>query len=238
MRQVPCYLIIGNGCVAKHFAHYFTLLGLSFKQWSRQNSLSALAQYQSDATHILILINDHAIETFAKTYLSKSTATLIHFSGSLLSDHIIGAHPLMTFNDALYTLADYEEMTFVVDHDAPPAELLLPQLPNAIVTLDKSLKEKYHALCVLSGNFSCLLWQKIFSEFENTLKIPPQVAHAYLKRQTQNLLNDYRHALSGPLLRGDQTTIDKNLLALSDDHYQTIYQAFVNAYQAGLEKKQ
>ena len=37
MRQVPRYLIIGNGRMAQYICHYFSALNLSFHQWSRKN---------------------------------------------------------------------------------------------------------------------------------------------------------------------------------------------------------
>ena len=148
MRQVPHYLLIGSGRVARHFQHYFSLLELPFTTWDRQKSPSQLRQKLNQCSHILLLIRDQAIDEFITKHLNNSNALHIHFSGSLLSAHAYGAHPLMTFSESLYDLEQYQRIAFVLDHDAPAFENLLPGLANPHVRLHTSLKEKYHALCV------------------------------------------------------------------------------------------
>jgi hypothetical protein len=231
MRQVPYYLLIGNGRVAHHIRHYFSLLGISFATWQRGDPEEKLQQSLQHVSHVLLLITDAHIESFIQHHLKNSTALRIHCSGSLVTEHAYGAHPLMTFNkDHLYSLAQYQAIPFIVDDDAPAFEALLPGLPNPHVRLKKSLKPKYHALCVLSGNFSCLLWQKLFSSLEREFHFPADIAYPYLQQQTQNLLRHYPTALTGPLVRSDQATIQKNLTALAGDPFQEIYQAFINCY--------
>jgi predicted short-subunit dehydrogenase-like oxidoreductase (DUF2520 family) len=231
MTQVPHYLIIGNGHVAKHFQNYFSLLSFSYEVWHREEPLSKLESAKEKASHILLLISDNAIESFALQYLKNTKAYCVHFSGSIVCDTIFGAHPLMGFGSTLYTLEQYQAIPFVIDHDAPLFNLLLPGLLNQHVRLDKSKKIKYHALCVLSGNFSCMLWQKFFSALELELNIPFAIGFPYLEQQTQNLLKQYNKALTGPLVRGDLTTIENHLAALNHDPFQEIYQSFVSCYE-------
>ncbi len=232
MRQVPHFLLIGNGRVATHFCHYFSLLSLSFDHWHRKVSLTQLHQHLEKTTHILLLIHDDAIEEFITTHLSSSSATCIHFSGSLSTEKAFGAHPLMTFNDALYDLHHYTSIPFVVDDHAPDFADLLPGLPNPSARLPTALKAKYHAFCVLSGNFSCLLWQQFFSHLEKNFQIPADIAHPYLLQLTRNLITNSATAFTGPLQRRDKKTIQKNLAALKDDPAQLIYQQFIDYYDA------
>lgn len=235
MRQVPQatpnYLIIGNGRVARHFQHYFTLLNLPFTTWQRQEPLADLQARMQQSTHILLLITDGAIDEFITQHLQQTTQTRIHFSGSLVSENAYGAHPLMCFNKTLYELPEYLALTFIVDQDAPDFSVLLPGLPNKHERLPKSLKAKYHALCVMSGNFSCLLWQKLFSSLENEFNLSAQAAYPYLLQQTKNIHQDYTSALTGPLVRNDVHTIEKNLMALESDPFQEIYKSFVACYE-------
>jgi predicted short-subunit dehydrogenase-like oxidoreductase (DUF2520 family) len=230
MRQVPQYLLIGNGRVARHFRHYFSLLKLPFMAWDRSASLSDLHQKVTACSHLLLLISDSAIDEFINQHLEKSEAIRIHFSGSLILSNAFGAHPLMTFSENLYDVEQYHAFSFVLDHDAPPFETLLPGIPNRHVRLDTSLKAKYHALCVLSGNFSCLLWQKFFTSLQQEFNLSSSIAHPYLMQQTKNLITNAKSALTGPLVRDDRKTIEKNLAALSSDPYQEIYKSFVAAY--------
>lgn len=231
MRQVPHYLIIGDGRVARHFQHYFSLLELSYSVWHRAQPIEKLQDSIPHATHILVLIKDQAIDAFCETYLQNTRALCIHFSGSHISSYAFGAHPLMTFRHDKYVLEDYFAIPFIVDHDAPDCEKLLPGLPNKNIRLNKLAKAKYHALCVLSGNFSCILWQKLFASLEEEFNIPSAFAHPYLRQQTQNLLVDAKTALTGPLVRNDVTTIQKNVTALENDPFQEIYLSFVECYK-------
>ena len=232
MRQIPHYLIIGNGRVARHFHHYFSLLTLPVSTWNRSESIDALTTKISNATHVLVLIKDDAIASFFDQHsANKNNIIWLHFSGSLVSPTVVGAHPLMTFSHALYDLAHYKKIPFVLDHDAPDFEIILPGLSNPHVRLSKKLKAKYHALCVLSGNFSCMLWKKLFAEFEKEFNFSSMVSHPYLLQQTQNLMSDPNSALTGPLTRNDMITIEKNLHALEGDPFQNIYKEFVACYQ-------
>ncbi len=231
MRQVPHYLIIGNGRVARHFLHYFNLLNIQCDNWHRQESFALLSEKINQATHILILISDSEIEKFAEMHLRHTDAMLIHFSGSLVSEKIFGAHPLMCFNPTLYSDDQYPKIPFIIDHDAPDFESLLPGLPNQHVRLNKEQKAKYHALCVMSGNFSCILWQKLFSGLEKEFQIPAEIAHGYLMQQTNNLIQNPKTALTGPLVRNDKNTLEKNISALANDPFQTIYKSFVTCYE-------
>lgn len=222
------YLMIGNGRVATHMSQYLQMLGLDFLSWHRGKDEALLRDYIEQATHVLLLISDDAIKPFVRDHAFKPNQCLIHFSGALVSDLAYGVHPLNTFAAELYDLATYQSMPFIIDDDAPAFADLLPGIPNAHFRLAKSQRPLYHALCVMSGNFTVLLWQKAFADFENKLGIPKECLHLYLQTVTQNLLSDPASALTGPLARGDQAVIEKNLQSLSGDAYQQIYQAFVD----------
>jgi predicted short-subunit dehydrogenase-like oxidoreductase (DUF2520 family) len=137
----------------------------------------------------------------------------------------------MTFGQELYDLVAYQQIPLLIDHDAPELTALLPGLNNPHQHLHTSKKTQYHALCVLAGNFSCMLWQKLFTDFEQALNLPKELAHPYLKQQMQNLLTAPESALTGPVVRQDQKTIAKNLQALTDDPFQEVYESFVSCYQ-------
>lgn len=231
MRQVPQYLIIGNGRVAHHFQYYFQLLEIHFQVWHRQRCLAKLSQLLTDSTHILILITDHAIDAFIQQHLHCSQSVKLHFSGSLVSAHAFGAHPLMTFNLQLYDLEIYKRIPFVIDDNAPDFNKLFPSLPNPHHRIPRTQKAKYHAMCVLSGNFSCMLWQKFMRTLEQELNIPASTANCYLQQLTNNLMQDWQSALTGPLVRNDSLTLQKNLEALREDPFREIYALFVHCYQ-------
>lgn len=232
MRQVPKYAIIGNGKVANHFCYYFRALSFPFYQWSRSLSKpGSLTQIIQNCDRVLILIKDSAIEGFIQENPILHGKILIHFSGRLFSSLAYGAHPLFTFSHELYDLATYQKIPFILEKEGPSFSELLPGLPNPHYQIPRDLKNLYHSLCVLSGNFSCILWQKFFHELEHTFHLPKSVTHPYMQQIFSNLQKSQGNILTGPLARNDYTTIAANLAALSNDPFQKIYQAFVEVYQ-------
>lgn len=231
MRQVP-YLIIGDGRLARHFSHYFQALGLPFQQWSRRQDPTAqqLKKLAESSERALILISDNAIEAFIQQHSYLQKLVCIHCSGSLTIDSAIGAHPLMTFAPNLYIDDEYQQIPFVIEQSKYTFSDLFPGLPNPAYFIAKSQKALYHSLCVLSGNFTSILWQKVFREFKQQLGFPPSIALPYLAKICENLATDPEAALTGPLARGDQKTLAANLKALEGDPFQAVYQAFVDCF--------
>ncbi|MGA2655259.1 MAG: DUF2520 domain-containing protein [Gammaproteobacteria bacterium] len=232
MGQVPHYLMIGDGRLARHMAFYFSHLGLSYHTWSRRShNISTLPESITKATHILLLIADDAIPAFIENHLLNTEKIIVHFSGSLMTPHAYSAHPLMSFTENLYTPEIYQNIWFIIEKEGLAFSEILPGLPNQHAAIPRCDKPLYHSLCVLSSNFTCLLWQKLFDTLATQWQIPPEAAHPILQQVMHNLMHDYKSALTGPLVRNDLKTITHNLQALENDPYQDVYQAFVKAYQ-------
>jgi hypothetical protein len=237
MRQVPppCEAsplgIVGSGRVARHFHHYFNLLELPVCGWSRGVPAPSPPEALSSCRTVLLLIHDAAIVPFIEAWPALREKRLVHFSGSLVTPMAEGAHPLMTFDDNVYELDAYRAIPFILDAGGTPFEELLPGLPNPSFVISAAERPFYHALCVMAGNFSTILWLKLFEEFEQRLGTPPSAARAYLARVTANLMRDPGRALTGPLSRRDVQTIIANLQALEGDPFHAIYSAFVRAYE-------
>jgi 2-dehydropantoate 2-reductase len=235
MGQVPqtIYGIIGDGRVATHFKHYFTLLDLPVRTWSRRAAKSDPRQLPEQLQYcdtILVLIQDAAIVPFIQEHPFLKTRTLVHFSGSLTTPLAFGVHPLMSFGPSLYDLVTYRRIPFVCDFGFRFQEVF-PGLENPVFEIKPELKPLYHSLCVMSGNFTVLLWQKMFAELETTFDIPREAAVPYLSRIASNLIEDSRGALTGPLQRRDSETIERNLEALESDPFHRVYRSFVDAYR-------
>ena len=232
MRQVPNYLIIGSGRMAKHFSYYLQLLQLPHRQWSREhNSDDELKFMAESCTHALILINDSVIEEFVNNYPYLKSKCCVHFSGCLMTKEAFSAHPFMTFSTELYDLDTYSEIPFTLEQEGPDFETLLPGLPNPSYKIPQQQKPLYHALGVIGNNFTTLLWHKVFRDFQEKLDLPREVAYPMLKRTLMNLMEHPYAALTGPLVRGDESTIQDHLHVLKDEPFHDLYQAFVNVYQ-------
>jgi predicted short-subunit dehydrogenase-like oxidoreductase (DUF2520 family) len=223
-----CYGIIGNGRMAKHFAHYLSLLGIAHRQWCRGQNDEHLASLATHCSPILILINDDAIATFIEQHPCLHSNLLVHFSGNLTTNLAYGAHPLFTFSEKMYPLESYQTIPFICEKNAPSFDALLPGLSNPHFVISREDKSFYHAMCVLSGNFTVMLWKKYFYELEEKLQIPKQYAYPYLQQIMRNILEDSEKALTGPLIRGDVKTIEEHLTALQGDSYQKVYRAFLD----------
>lgn len=237
MRQVPVQDttlapigIVGDGRVARHFRHYFTLLGRSVCTWSRRDPAASPPEALATCRTVLLLIRDGAIVPFVDAWPALREKRLVHFSGSLVTPSVDGAHPLMTFGPALYDLDTYREIPFILDDDRTPFGDLLPGLPNPSFTIPASDRPYYHALCVMAGNFSTVLWLKLFDELHSRFGIPPSAAHPYLARTSANVAAEGAAALTGPLEREDQTTVTANLQALEGDPFRAVYAAFARVY--------
>src|SRR3712207_1913721 len=155
MKSSLHYGIIGDGRVARHFLHYFSLLDLPIQQWSRRldEGKTSVEEKLAPCDVLLLLISDSAIDPFIEAHPSLKSKRLIHFSGSLSSELAHGAHPLMSFGPILYTLEQYERIHFVCDTGLEFGEIF-PLLKNPAYSLPRESKALYHSLCVLSGNFT------------------------------------------------------------------------------------
>ena len=223
------YAVIGNGRLAKHMLHYFSILKIPYTHWYR-NSALALKDVVASATHVLLFINDSAIEIFLDEHQPLfADATVVHFSGAHCSERAFSAHPFMTFSHDLYTNEMYQTIPFVTEQEGPSFQTLLPGLPNPHYAIPRHQKPYYHALCVMANNFSTILWQKIAKEFVNELHIPKTALLPILQQTFENLKNP-ETVLTGPISRNDQKTIENNLKALETDPFYAVYQGFLSAH--------
>jgi 2-dehydropantoate 2-reductase len=236
LRQVPAknkqysYLIVGNGRLSKHFQNYFSLKNISYKVWTRssEESFQSLGQL---AKSVLVLIKDDEIHNFIDNNHKKlsNDKTWIHCSGMLSINLAESAHPLMAFTDGFYNLETYESIPFITEKGRKSFSELFPQLKNPSYQIESSEKTLYHAFCVLSGNFTTMIWQ-FFFDYLKSKNIPESAAYLYLTTITDNLKNNTA-PLTGPIQRNDKNTIQKHLESLNDHPFKNIYISFLEAYE-------
>lgn len=217
------YLLVGNGRLSKHLQYYFSKLDLQFSVWERSQGFEKLSNLAEEATHILFLISDSAIQDFYHSHFQNSNQTLIHFSGALEIPGVIGIHPLMTFSHELYEFSFYEQIPFITTQ----LEIDLPGLKNPIYQIKKEDKLYYHALCVIGGNLTSLLTSKIRNGMME-LGLPENISKPFVQKSIENVYSNPKGFFTGPLARKDVLTIQRNLSSLQNDPYQNIYKAFLN----------
>lgn len=235
------YGIVGDGHMAQHMGCYFELLHIPYRRWSRRLERDAsipLATAIGPCQVVLVLVSDNAIEPFITSHAELEDKILVHFSGSLNTAHAQGMHPLSTFAGDLYALSTYVTIPFVCEEGPHLFADLFPELPNPHYRIATALRPLYHSLAVMGGNFTAILWTKLFDTFETRLGLPREVAVPYLKQVALNLELAPDDAATGPLVRGDAQTIDANIAALDGDPFQAVYRAFVDAVAADATKGQ
>ena len=234
------YALLGSGRLARHFAHFFAAEGIETCAWARQpdpafNTVDVTVLPDPRArleaaielcTHALLLISDDALESFIRDHDFLQRNILIHCSGALVLEHAHGAHPLTTFSHELYEPKVYRRIPFVTEAGGPGFSELFPALSNPSYVLAPEKKALYHAYCVVSGNFTGLLWERVFREIETELGLPKAAFLPYMERVFANLASD-DGVVTGPLVRTDMQTIRCNLRALADNPLGDLYEAFL-----------
>ncbi len=233
----PKYLIVGNGRLAKHFLHYFDLLGVSYIQCVRENlnefvKLSNPSGKSESVERILLLIRDDQIENFICEYKSKISpqSIWIHCSGVLSIEEAESAHPLASFSEVLFDLPFYKSIPFVTEKGRKNFHELFPQLQNPNFEIYKEEKELYHAWCSIAGNFTTILWQNFFNYLKDDLLLPNRAAHQFLVSISENLIKS-NDPLTGPLKRGDAKTIERHLHQLKNSPLEDVYKSFIKLYE-------
>jgi len=244
---MPVYGLLGSGRLAGHLTHYFREEGLAVRRWARRpdpqvntlavsdhpNAEDRLQAAITDCSHVLVLLSDDAIAPFVERHEFLRDKVLIHCSGSQSIPGLNGAHPLMTFGPDLYELERYRAVPFVTDAEGLSFTELFPGLANSHYTLPADKKALYHAYCVISGNFSGILWERIIAEFETRLGLPREVLNPYMAQVFANLASA-DDVVTGPLVRRDIKTIARNLEALKGSDLKDVYEAFLRL--TGIER--
>lgn len=243
MNTMPLnYLLIGSGRLAGHLNLWLNHCGYVVGKWNRNLGLEKLQLALQANPRVLLAISDSSLESFyvnnLKAPLDNSGLPPVHFSGSFHHPKMISAHPLMTFSQDLYPVDFYHKIHWTLC-GISSLEVLFPKMKNTYSVITADQKPLYHAACVLGGNLPVLLWRemaRIFAELGHSSGLSPEIPTpaylAYLSRVLENFSANQKTALTGPIVRGDLTTIEANLKSLDQNPWREVYQACFKAYQA------
>ena len=226
------YGIVGDGSLARHFRHYLSLSGCASAGWSRREGRvtgATPAQALRDCPVVLLLISDDAIEPFVSAHPELQDRVLVHCAGGLVSPRARAMHPLMTFGPDLYDLGTYQAIPFVCEPGRPGFREVFPGLSNPAYVLNPADRPLYHSLCVLAGNLTPFLWEKLFTVFLHRFGLPREVAEPYFRQVVQVCQGPLPFPHSGPVTRGDRGAVARHLEALRGDPYRAVYEGFVRA---------
>ena len=219
------YALLGSGRVARHFRFYLDNLDLPCRFWSRQeNAPEDLKAVIAESSHILFAVSDSALEEMIAPW-RESGKVLVHFSGARRIPGSFSAHPLMTFGPDLEAPEWYWRIPFVLDEGVTLHDVL-PGLANPSLSLSPDQRPLYHALVSLAGNSTFLLWQDIGHEMSR-LGLPPSVLAPFLHQVVRNATELTDAAFTGPVARGDWSTVERHAQALKDSGLEASYKAYL-----------
>jgi len=229
MKNTLSYGIIGNGKVAKHIMHYFSMLGIQYTNWFRSDK-TPLSEKLLSVDVVLILINDSSIETFYQNNFFLKSKTCVHFSGAMNIDGVIGVHPLMTFGLDLYPFDVYQRTPFIIEKGIYKFRDLFPGLINPHYEIAKEQKAIYHAKCVMASNFLVLILNNYYEYLNKEIGIPQNDTTLLIDTTLTNVKLLGIKALTGPIARGDLGTIEKNIASLKLSGEDQLYKQFITTY--------
>lgn len=198
----------------------------------------------SASDFILIATTDTKIEEVVSRLchntLIKPGTVVFHCSGFLSSDiltplkdkgcFLASVHPMASFVTPALSVKDYSGTYCGMEGDEP-ALLLLESLFNAIgshVYRILGKKSVYHAGGVFASNYLVTLAQQAFYCLQEA-KIEEDIARSLIHKLMDMTLSNikqtstYPHALSGPLLRGDDQAIRSHLSAMDSEFCKKVY---------------
>lgn len=179
---------------------------------------------------IFIAVKDdkisHMVNKIEQSGIDINNKYFLHFSGSLTSDvfyplkrknkvYIGSIHPVQSFPSIEKGIEKIFDIYWVFEGDKEIIKVVKPFidiLRGRMVNIDKKTKILHHIICVFCGNFiTGLLYlaEKLALEGGNNIEI-------YLPL-IESVINNFKSAknakeiLTGPLVRGDVTTIKSHI---------------------------
>jgi len=210
------------------------------------NKLDILSEYTNI---ICISVQDRNIQEVVNYFLEKhiilNSVFVFHTSGSETSEvlkplrklgaEVFSFHPLFSFASEKinYDLLN----TFVaVESDSRRAinfaEIFCKEINCKSIVIQKDKKALYHAFAVLISNYLAILLSKAENSILNKKsKIKPEQLYKPLIESTLKNLTilGVEKGLTGPIVRGDNETIEKNISALNEYYPELadIYKSFM-----------
>lgn len=150
--------------------------------------------------------------------LSSECLTVVQSKGALVAS----IHPMMSFAEPSQSVDLYQNVPCALEGDAEAIAIVQPlfaAIGSLVYTIPKDKKSLYHVAGVLASNYQVTLAQQAFDCLQEA-GLEPTLAHTIvltlLKSTYHNiaLCQEPKHALTGPLQRGDDLTIARHIAAL------------------------
>ena len=196
--------------------------------------LFKIAQEVADnAEHIFITTPDDFIPKVASELTWRPEQSVVHCSGAASIDILepaessgamVGSfHPCQAFASVDKAIENLPGSTFAIEAQRPLLDIL-KDMASSIgcgwIVLKEGDKALYHAAAVFVSNYSVALLKVATDLFQN-FDVPTDQATKVLMPLIQGNLNNMRNlglptCLTGPIARGDVSTIEKHISALRE----------------------
>lgn len=207
----------------------------TWEKMTETKSYTALPEIAREADVIFVTTNDGAIAEVVQELVERQAVRagqiFIHMSGALTSDVmgearekgavLLSLHPLQSFASVDQAIGNLPGSVFSIEGDEEGKELaveLVTALGGEYFFITKEAKPLYHAgACVVSNYLVTLI--DFGTKFLESTGMPRQTAQKALMPLIQGTINNIERigiprALTGPIARGDMTTVLKHLNCL------------------------
>lgn len=172
---------------------------------------------------------------------------VVHCSGVQSSDGIdflrskgclvVSIHPMRSFTNPQISVLDYNGTYCAIEGD-PSAVLVLRKLfegiGSCVYKINKMHKPLYHAAAVFVSNYMLTLAQQGLDCLDEA-GVEKDLALSLVINLMQGTLNNFvklkssRDALTGPIKRGDDITVEKHIAAFSRESQRELYAILAKA---------
>lgn len=243
--------IVGYGNVGFHLEQMiiplenFTLKKIWVRNFDHANALftnNIEELLQPNIDIIILAINDDALKNFSG-FLETSEALVCHTSGSIAMNDLPTQnkgvfYPFQTFSKN--RKLDYSKIPFCLEANSDKNLHLLMELAkgisNNINFLNSDQRSYLHLAGVWVNNFVNHLYS-IGYDIVLQNNIPTKILLPLIEETAQKVISiTPNDAQTGPAIRNDQSTLNKHLNLLQNQHYKTLYKILSDSIATKYEK--
>lgn len=216
-------LIVGDGRMAFHLKSLYERTSIPFEQWTRaESSLENLKRLAEQSRFILLAVPDRAIREMVAVLGESVEVRIVHFSGLTYLPHILGLHPIAAFGNVLYPLDFYKNLNWTTDQKRTQWPPFIFKSP---LFIEPSNKPLYHALLSMCSNLPqllALIAQRQFSQWN----WPLGTLDSLIESTSRLMKENHSEMPTGPIFRGDHSTVEAHLDALYESDLFDVYREF------------
>lgn len=224
-------LFLGQGRVSRHLHFYFNEIlkvpcaSLSWREVLSKKSPETNSGELRNYSFVFLVGRDKDLPV-QNQWLNAAdyNGRRIHCSARVHLEGVSAWHPLVSFSHDLFSQDFYLKIPFVGDEYSVSLKDSFLKLPNTEIKILKEEREKYHALCVFASNLSAALMAHSQEKFESNFRISKELIAPLFQSTALNIQKQGWAGVTGPMVRGDDESMQKNIKNLESPEEKLIYQ--------------